>query len=140
MLHTLDAEQGIRNLPNGGPLASRHQDLKTMVMVEMDMHPRHDVPLEIVLNVGEFPRQIRHMVIVDKRNRGHRLFVLVPLLPDQIVPDQVTDRFGAVGILAPLDQAIEIHEQVLIEGHAESDKLLHKLYECYELCKRGTPQ
>ena len=64
-------------------------------------------------------------MVIDKRDGGDRLLVLIPLLPDQAISNQVADGLGAIGIFSPLDQAIEIHKEMLVERDAESDKLLH---------------
>ena len=54
-------------------------------------------------------------MVVDKRDGGDRLLVLIPLLPDQAISNQIADGLGATGIFSPLDQAIEIHKEVLVE-------------------------
>jgi hypothetical protein len=97
------------------PLASRHQDLQTMIMVEMDVHPGHDMTWKIVLDASQFSRQIRHVVIVHEGNRGHGFLVFVPFLPDETIPNQIAYRLRPVRIFPPLYQTIEIHEQMLIE-------------------------
>ena len=127
MFHAFDAQQGVGNLADRGPLASGDQHLETVIVVEMHVHSGQNVSLKIVLDMSKLPRQVRHMMIVDERNGCDRLPILIPLLPDQMVPNQVADGFGAVGILAPIDQTIEIDEEMLIERDAESDKLLHQL-------------
>jgi hypothetical protein len=96
-----------------------------VIVVEMHMHSGHDVSLKIVLDMGEFPGQTRHVMVVHERDGGNGFPILVPLLPDQIVPDQVADRFGAVRVVAPFDQTVEIGKKILIERHAESRKLFH---------------
>ncbi len=90
MLHTLDRYQRIRHLPDLSPFAFHHQNLKTMVMVEMDMHTGHDVALKVVLDMSQLSCQVTHMVVVHKRDRPDRLFVVIPLLPDQVVTDQIS--------------------------------------------------
>ena len=76
-------------------------------MVQVHMHPGHDVPLKVMLNMDELSGEIRHMMIVDKRNRRHRVLILVPFLTDQAVPNQVANGLGTIGIRTPFDQTIE---------------------------------
>jgi hypothetical protein len=110
-----------------------------VIVVEMHMHPGHDVSLKIVLDMGQLSRQPRHMMVVHERDRGDGLLILVPLLSDQIVPNQIANRFRAIGVVTPFDQTIEIGKKILIEGDAESRKLLHsRAYPCYEIDYRGT--
>src|SRR4029077_15654407 len=125
MLHTLDRYQRIRHIPDLSPSAFHHQDLKTMVMVEMDMHTGHNVALKVVLDMRQFSRQVTDMAVVHKGYGPDRLFVVIPLLSDQVVTDQVPQRLRAVGILAPLDVQIEIIKQMMVQRHAESNELLH---------------
>lgn len=93
-------------------------------MVQVDMHASHNVALEIVLNVSKFPREIRHMVVIDEGNGRHRFFILIPFLAHKTISNQVSNRLGAIGVLSTLNQVIEIDEQMLIERDAESDELL----------------
>jgi hypothetical protein len=97
-----------------------------VVVIEVHMHARHDVPLEVVLDMREFAREITHMVVVHEGDGRDRIFVLVPFLPDKIVADEVTQRFGPIRVFAAPDVPIEIVEQVMIERDAETDQLFHK--------------
>ena len=125
MLHALDRHQSVRHLPDLRSFAFHHQDLKAMVMVKMDMHTGHNVALKVVLNMGQFSGQVAHMMVVHKRDCPDRLFIVVPLLPDQIVSDQIPQCLRTVRVLALLDMQIEIIEQMMVQRHAESNKLLH---------------
>ena len=78
-----------------------------MVVIEMDMHASHDVAWKVMLDMGQFPGQVPHMVVVNKGDRRDRLLVIVPLLPDQVIPDEIPQRFRAVRVLALLDVEIE---------------------------------
>jgi hypothetical protein len=80
------------------------------------MHPGHDVTLKIVLDMSQFSRQIAHMMVVDKRDRPNRFLVVVPLLPDQVVTNQIPQGLRAVRILALLDVQIEIIKQMGASG------------------------
>ena len=60
-----------------------------MIMVEVHVHPGQNERLIAVLNVGELSGQVAHMMVIHKRDRPDRLFIVVPLLPDQVIPDQI---------------------------------------------------
>jgi hypothetical protein len=98
-----------------------------MVVVEMDVHPRHDVSLKIVLDVRELPGEIAHMMIVDERDRRHRFPVCIaaPFLAHQLIADEIAERFGPRRVFPLSDDFVELIEEVLIEGDAEADKFLH---------------
>src|SRR5262245_1814365 len=91
----------------------------------MNMHTRQDVALKIVLDMSQFSCQVAHMMVIDKRDRPDRLFIVIPLLPDQIVPDQVPQCLRAIRILMLLDVQIKIFEQMVVQRHTKSNKLLH---------------
>ena len=94
-------------------------------MVEMDVHARHDVTLEVMLYMSQFSCQVAHVMVIDKRNRADRFFVVTPLLSNQVVPDQISQCFRSIRILALLDVLIKIIEEMMVQRHAESNKLLH---------------
>ena len=94
-------------------------------MVEVDVHARHDVTLEVMLYMSQFSCQVAHMMVIDKRDRPDRFFVIAPLLPNQVVPDQISQCLRSIRILAFLDVPIEIIEEMMIQRHTEPNKLLH---------------
>lgn len=103
MFHALHADQRVGDLPNLRGISLHDQHFKTVIVVEMHVHAGHDVPLEVVLDMRELPREVTHMMVVDERDRRDRFLVLVPFLTDKIVADQVAQRFGSVGVLPALD-------------------------------------
>jgi hypothetical protein len=91
----------------------------------MHVHARKNVSLKIVLDLGKPSREIPHVMVVDEGNRPDSLLVLVPLLPDQVIADQVAECFRPVGILAPLDVMIESVQQMMIKRYAKPNELSH---------------
>jgi hypothetical protein len=83
-------------------------------MVEVHVHPGQNDGLIAVLNIGELPGQVAYVMVIHKRDRPDRLFIVVPLLPDQIVSDQIPQRLRSVRILAFLDVQIEIIKQMVV--------------------------
>ena len=63
-----------------------------MVMVQMHMHARKDQAVIAMLNLCEFVSQITDMMVVHKRDGSDCLLVLIPLLPDKIVPNEIPQR------------------------------------------------
>src|SRR5215471_12783164 len=91
----------------------------------MDMHPRDDPSLKIMLEVGEFSGEIAHVVIIDKRHSSDRLDVFSPLLVHESVSNQIAQRFGAVRVFLAANQRVEIVEQMMIQRDPEPDKFFH---------------
>jgi len=77
-------------------------------MVEMYVHPCHDMALEVVLDVRQISREIPHMVVIDERDRADRFLVFTPLLSDVVVSDEVPQGFRPVGVLPASNVSIEI--------------------------------
>ena len=96
VLDAFDAEQRVGDFADGGALAPRHEHLKAMVMVQVHMHPGHDVALKLMLNVGQLSGEIRHVVVIDEGNRRHRVLILVPLLTNQAVTNEVANGLGTI--------------------------------------------
>ena len=93
MFHTLDRHQRIRHLAHLRSLAFHDEHFEAVVVVEMDVHAGKYLPLIVMLNVGQFSGQITHMMVVHKGDRADSLLVLIPLLPNQIISNQVAERF-----------------------------------------------
>lgn len=125
MFDALDADQRIGDLFDLGTLALHDQHLKTMVVIQVHVHPGQDKSLKIMLNGGEFFRQVADVMIIDKRDGPDRLFILRPFLSDQLVPDQIPERLRAVGVFSSFDMAVEIIKQMMVERDAEPDEFLH---------------
>ena len=122
MFDALDADEGIRHLLDLSPFALHHQYLQTVVVVQMHVHTRQHQFMETVLDIGELLGERRHVMIVDERNRPHRLLILIPLLPDQIVANQIAERLRSIGILLPRNVPIEVVQQMMIKGDTEANK------------------
>src|SRR5215218_6764939 len=93
----------------------------------MHVHARHDVALKIMLEMGELPCEVPHMMIIDKRDGSDRVFILFPLLSDQIVANQVTQRLGTRRVFLVLQMEIERVQQMMIEGDTETNESFHGL-------------
>ena len=95
MLDAFDADQGIGHFSDLRSLALHDQDFETMLMIEMHMHARHDVTLEVVLDVGELPGEIPHMMVVHEGDRRNRfpIRIAAPFLANELIADEIAKRF-----------------------------------------------
>src|SRR5690606_4801139 len=63
---------------------------------------------------------------VDQREgAGDGRVRLLPILLHQLVPYQVTERLGAVGIAALRNQRIELLKQILVNSDADTSQRTH---------------
>ena len=94
MLDAFDADEGIGHLSDLRSLAFYDQDFQTVLMIEMHVHTRHDMSLEVVLDVDELPGEVPHMMVVDERDRRHRLTVRLttPCLTHELITDEIAKR------------------------------------------------
>src|SRR5215470_1520690 len=136
MLDALDADQGIGDFSDFGALPLHDQDFQTVIVIQMNMHARHDVALEVVLDVGKLPGKIPHMVVVHERNRCNRfpVGILTPFLRDKFIANQIAKRFRARSVFAAPNDLIEVVEKVMVQGYAETNNLLHRVLRFYNSC------
>ena len=88
-----------------------------MLVIEVHMHARHDVALELMLDVGEFPGEIPHMVVVDKCDRRNRFTVRItaPFLTHKVTADEIAKRFRPRGIFPTPDDPIEVVQKMMVQ-------------------------
>ena len=126
MLYAFDADEPIRDSPNIFCFPPDRQNFQAVVMIEMHMHGGDNLLIEIVLNRSQNAAQIPNVMVI---NDGHRTdgigFVIFPLFMDQFIADEITDCFGAVGVISLLDKAIEFFEQMIFDRDTETDELAH---------------
>lgn len=117
MLDAFDADQGICNFSHLRSLAFHNQDFKTVFVVEVHMHPRHDMTLEVVLDVGELPAEVPHMMVVDERDRRKRFTVRIaaPFLTHELTADEIPKRFRTRGIFPTPDDPIEVVQKMMVQ-------------------------
>ena len=110
------------NLP---ALAPDHDHLGAEVLVQVDMRRGQDLPAEMMLLVRQPLRQAAGMMIVDQGDRAQGLITRLPLLPHQVVSDQVADELRTVLVVGLADQLLQLVVQGLLDGHAESNEFGH---------------
>ena len=115
VFHPLHAHECIRNLSDLSPFPFDHQDLQAMVMIQMYMHPGHNMALKVMLDMREFSGQIRNVMIIDERDRPDGVLILIPLLADQIVTDEIPERLRACRVFSTSNDVVEVLEQAMIQ-------------------------
>jgi len=131
VLDTLDPQYALGKLADLVTAPAQHDDLQAIVRVEMYMHGGDDLGMVVVLYVVELALQVRGVVVEDKGQRADYLGEgVLPLLVDQGLSDEVAYDLGAVlGEPASRDQVVELHDQFLGDGNAETYQFTHDLHE-----------
>ena len=62
----------------------------------------------VMLNVRQLACQVSYVMVVNKRDRTDRFFVLIPFLTDEVVANEITQRFRTIGVVSPFNMLIEI--------------------------------
>jgi hypothetical protein len=96
-----------------------------MIVIKMHVHAGEYMPLKVMLDVRELLREIAYMVIVHEGDRADRLTIIAPLLADEHISDHVAEGFRSIRVPPTFDVPIELQQQLLIQGHAESHQLCH---------------
>lgn len=54
--------------------------------------------MAVMLDIRQLTRQVTNMMVIDKRDRSHGFFVLVPFLTHQVVANQITESLGPIRV------------------------------------------
>ena len=72
LVDSFEAADAVSHGLQGGGLAAKNDDLKALMVVEVDMHGRHDDVAVRVLQVEQFVGQAGPVVVVDEGERGRK--------------------------------------------------------------------
>jgi hypothetical protein len=126
MLHALQTNQAACELFDLSRSPVHDEDLQTRVVVEMRMTGRN---YQFVIGMLKFRQLLCHsvgMVVVDEGDgANHRRIEICRLLGDQAIPNQITERFGPVGVAQSRNEIIEAFEKIGIECNSDSAENTH---------------
>jgi hypothetical protein len=125
------AEDAVGEVLEGAAPAFHDHDFQTIVMIQMDVRRGKDAAACMVLRCDEFLGEIRFVVVVDDRKRAHHNLVFIDVPFDQVLANQVADRFGAVAVAFRCDRFIERREQLALERQTGSHELTHLHFSRY---------
>ena len=91
-----------------------------MMMVKVHVLGRNDGVVKIVLNVNQFFDESPLVMVVGHRYRPGHQTVIVPFFLDELFPDKVADRLGAIAVIHRLDVFVERIDQFFFERNAET--------------------
>jgi len=103
MLDTFQSHHLLRRLLDVLPLAPKGDDLKTVIVIQVDVKGRFDNIREFVLDVGQRVHKPSLVMGVDHRDNTEpvTLDVTHPLVVDYVVSDSVPDPLRPGGV-API--------------------------------------
>jgi hypothetical protein len=122
-----DGFDGIRKpFDRTGVSLDRH-NLQTIRVIQMDMLRRFDHILKVMLDINDFIQKIPPVMVVDVNNGAGDVLIIRPLLLQQFLPDQITDRLRPVRVLSLPDQAVKLFQKRRGQGNSKPDDLRHIL-------------
>lgn len=127
MHHAFGADQGIGQGFDAGAFPADDDDFQAVVMIQVHVGIGNDERTEPVLRVGEVADQIRFVMIIHQRNGSDRFPVVVPLLSHELIPDEIPDGFGPVGVFFSFKMFIEGGKELSIQRNAKSYQLFHRI-------------
>jgi hypothetical protein len=105
--------------------ALHNNHFQAVMVVQMHVRNRQHFASGAVLKIDQLFRQANPVMVVNQRQRSDHDPILVSLLADQVFPDEVTDRFGAVLIPFSADGPIEAGEEFPLERETCSNQVAH---------------
>jgi hypothetical protein len=85
------------------------------MMIEMDMSGSQDHRARSVLNLGQFLREIRNVMVVNERKSANDWFVRFNDLRQERLAYEIAERLGTVRVTALGDEPIELLQQVVFD-------------------------
>jgi hypothetical protein len=127
VLDSLEADQTVCELLDASRLSVNDKNFEAGVVVEVGVAGGDNQFVVLVLEFGELFCDAIGVVVVDESDGadddgiGRR-----GAFNDQLVADQIAERFRAVGIATVGDRAVEASEKIGIESDADSAKVAHE--------------
>ena len=108
ILNSLGRYQLTCDLMDSVRRATNDDHLQTVMSVEMDVQTRVHVHAGFVLHIGKYVAQVMRAVIIQKvYHTDDFLASLADFLLNQMIADQIADRFRAILVSEPLDAFVE---------------------------------
>jgi len=127
---SFSANQGIGHLADFGGAAAHDQNFETVIVIEVNVKGREDGVMVIVLDGGEFARELADVMIIDEGYGSDYVTTgSFPGLLDKFFPDEIAKGFGTVGVATAGNQLIKLLKQVGGDGDTDAAKASHR-YPC----------
>jgi len=122
VLHAAHAQHAIRDGAQAIGLAPDDDHLHAQVMAQVDVQGGPHRVAQLVLQLRQLVGQVAHVVVVDQRQRRHRIHPAGHLGPGDLGPRQIAEQLGA-GAAALPGQDVDLLQQRGVDGHAEADEV-----------------
>jgi len=125
VLHAAGADQYVRNVGDVGAFPFHNDHFQAVVVIQVDVGGGDDVPEETVLDPIQFFGELPGVMAVNKAENAYGRFIpVLPFLPDQLFPHEITEGFGAASVSFPLNERIELIQQVRFDGDAKTGHMI----------------
>jgi hypothetical protein len=126
MFDAFRADQRVGDLAHVSRPAAHHDDLQTVIVVQVDVQRGENRMVKIVLDGSEFFIEQPDVVVVDQRDGAHHRGIRGgPGLLHQFVTDDVAESLAAVVVAAPRNQLVESGQQLGVDSHADAAERAH---------------
>ncbi len=125
MKHTLGADKAVRKSADRANFSPEHDNLKAMLLVDVDVHRGHDVMGVIVLERCQTRGERSGVVVVDDGHRPYSDDVFGELGLDEIVADQIAECLGTITDSTIGQEAVKSLEEVIVNGDSYSYYVAH---------------
>ena len=126
VLDTFEADEAVGELLDLGGFAVDDEDFEAGVVVEMGVAGGDDEVVEGVLEVGELLADAVGVMVIDEGDGADDGGVGGGgLVADEAVADEIAEGLRAVGVAAFLDGAVELVEEIGVDGDADAGELAH---------------
>ena len=122
VLDTTLGRNGIGKATDVTRTSLEHDALDAMVVIEMRMHRRDRQVMVVVLQRSQALGQVPLMMVVDVGEIGHAVRVLIRAFAEaiQVRSQDVTHGLGPVAVATALDQRVELVRQLVVERNREA--------------------
>jgi hypothetical protein len=124
--NSLRADEAVCQPAHLSELPSEDDDLQAVAVVDMDVHRRDDLLGVVVLQRGQAVAQRPGVMVVHDGHGAHGHDVIVELGVDEMVADQITQRFGTISDTAVFKEVVESLQEVRVDGYANSFDFAHE--------------
>jgi hypothetical protein len=121
VLNSLGRNQFAGNLVHLVAAAADDNDFQAVMFIEVNVQAGIHGHMSLMLHLRQEIAQVMDPVVINEGDDADNFGIRLPdLLLNQVVPDQVADRFRAVLIALTADASIESVQQILLQRDPKS--------------------
>src|SRR5215471_19021861 len=127
VLHAFRGNQFTGDLVHLVASTADYNYLQAVMLVQMNVQASVHSDMSLMLHVCQNITQVVHPMIINESDDTDDFGVCLPdLLLNQVIPDQIADRFRTILITLAADASVKRLVKVFLERHAKSGEVTHK--------------